>query len=207
MTEASGALPWLVALALSLSLLLVVMLYPLRLDVSGRARGLADGSWAVGGGASLLGISVALSWARGAAPRVSVVVLGHKLKLEPRRAKPKPEPEPQREKRPARGRWRRVDPVGLALKLLDERKHLRVRYLLLDLSYGFRDPLLTGRLVGAIAALAAVLPQPIEVRQAPRWDFEDGWEAVLDGRVIVRPWLIALDTGAYVARHMLSRGT
>jgi hypothetical protein len=75
--------------------------------------------------------------------------------------------------------------------------------LVLDLAYGFRDPLLTGRLVGAISVLAAVLPAPIEVRQAPRWDFEDGWEVSLDGRAVVKPWLMLLDTAAYVVRQML----
>ena len=48
-----------------------------------------------------------------------------------------------------------------------------------------------------------VLPAPIEVRQAPRWDFEDGWEVSVDGRAIVKPWLMLLDTGAYVVRQMV----
>jgi hypothetical protein len=177
--------------------------WPLRLDVSGRARGEADGSWVVGGGVSLAAVSVALVWARGISPQVSFLVFGHKVNIEPNWGKRMARPVPERVKAASRKAWRRVDPLNLALKLLEERRHLRLRYLVLDLAYGFRDPVLTGRLVGAISALSAVLPQPIEIRQAPRWDFEDGWEVSLDSRGVVKPWLMLLDTGVYVVRQMV----
>jgi hypothetical protein len=203
MAWAHGALPWLVAFVLVLSLLLAFALWPLRFEVSGRARGEADGSWVLGGGVSLSAVSVALVWARGVSPQLSFLVFGHKLALEPRWGERLARPVPERVKAASRRAWGRVDPLDLALKLLEERRHVRLRYLVLDLAYGFRDPLLTGRLVGAISALAAVLPAPIEVRQAPRWDFEDGWEVSLDGRAVVKPWLMLLDTGAYVVRQMV----
>jgi hypothetical protein len=203
MAWAHGALPWLVALSLLLALMVAFLVWPLRFEVSGRARGEADGSWVMGGGVSLAAVSVALVWARGVSPQLSVLVFGHKLAFEPRLGERLIKPLPERLKTTSRRVWRRVDPLGLALQLLEERRHIRLRYLVLDLTYGFRDPLLTGRLVGAISALAAVLPAPIEVRQAPRWDFEDGWEIVLDGRAVVKPWLMLLDTGAYVVRQML----
>jgi len=50
-----------------------------------------------------------------------------------------------------------------------------------------------------------VLPPPIEVRQAPRWDFEDGWDVALDARAVAKPWLMALDVLAYVVREATSR--
>jgi hypothetical protein len=203
MAWAHGALPWLVAPVLALLLLVSFLFWPLRLDVSGRARGEADGSWVLGGGVSLAAVSVALVWARGVSPQLSVLIFGHKLVFAPRLGERLTKPVPERMKAASRRAWGRVDPLGLALKLLEERRHLRLRYLVLDLNYGFRDPLLTGRLVGAISALAAVLPAPIEVRQAPRWDFEDGWEVSLDGRAVVKPWLMLLDTGAYVVRRMV----
>lgn len=199
-----GALPWLAALAALVGLVALVVWWPLRLDVSGRARGMSDGSWVVGGGVSLSVVSVALVWARGVSPQLSFLIFGRKLSFEPRLAKRRVS-VPERVKAASRRAWRRLDPLDLALKVVEERKHVRLRYLLLDLAYGFRDPVLTGRLVGAIAALSAVLPRPIEVRQAPRWDFEDGWEIVVDGRAIVRPWLMLLDTGAYVVRQLLGK--
>lgn len=207
MAWAHGALPWLVALMLALMLLSTLLFWPLRFEVSGRARGEADGSWVLGGGVSLAAVSVALVWARGVPPQLSFLIWGHKVAFKPRLGERLASPVPARVKAASRRAWSRVDPLGLALKLLEERRHLRLRYLVLDLSYGFRDPLLTGRLVGAISALAAVLPAPIEVRQAPRWDFEDGWEVALDGRAVVRPWLMLLDTGAYVVRRMVRVST
>lgn len=203
MAWAHGALPWLVALALVLALLAALVLWPLRFEVSGRARGEADGSWVLGGGVSLSAVSVALVWARGVSPQLSFLIFGRKLAFQPRLGERLARPVPERVKAASRRAWGRVDPLALAVKLLEERRHIRLRYLVLDLAYGFRDPLLTGRLVGAISALAAVLPAPIEVRQAPRWDFEDGWEVSLDGRAVVKPWLMLLDTAAYVVRQML----
>lgn len=203
MTGAHGLVPWLVALGVLVALCVTVVFWPLRLDVSGRARGEADGSWVVGGGISLSAVSVALVWARGVSPQLSFLLFGRKLRFEPQWGQRLARPVPERVKTASRKAWSRVDPLGLALKLLDERRHLRVRYFVLDLSYGFRDPVLTGQLVGAISALSAVLPHPIEIRQAPRWDFEDGWEVSLDSRAVVRPWLMLLDTGAYVVRRMV----
>jgi hypothetical protein len=204
MAGAHGVAPWLIGLAIVLLLCGVVCVYwPLRLDVSGRARGEPDGSWVVGGGVSLAAVSVALVWARGIPPQVSFLVFGRKLDLKPNWGKRMRRPVPERVKAASRKAFHRVDPLKLALKLLEERRHLRVRYLVLDLAYGFRDPVLTGQLVGAISALSAVLPEPIEIRQAPRWDFEDGWEISLDSRAVVKPWLMLLDTGVYVVRQML----
>jgi hypothetical protein len=202
MTWAHGALPWLVALLLGLALMTALVFWPLRFEVNGRARGLADGSWVVGAGVSLAAVSVALVWARGVRPQLSFLIFGRKLAFQPQLGDRLTKPVPESIKAASRRAWRRVDPLGLALKLLDERRHVRLRYLVLDLDYGFKDPLLTGKLCGAISALAAVLPPPIEVRQAPRWDFEDGWEVTVDGRAMVKPWLMLLDTGAYVVRQM-----
>jgi hypothetical protein len=203
MTWAHGALPWVVAALLALLLLVAIVLWPLRFEISGRARGLADGSWVVGGGVSLAALSVALVWARGVRPQLSFLIAGHKLAISPHLGERWSKPVPARVKAASRRAWARVDPLNLALKLLEERRHVRVRYLVLDLDYGFRDPLLTGRLAGALSVLSAVLPAPIEVRHQPRWDFEDGWELTLDGRAIVKPWLMLLDTGAYVVRQMV----
>ena len=203
MSWAHAALPWLVAAALLLAFGAVVAVWPLRLDVTGRARGEADGSWVVGAGVSLAALSVALVWARGVSPQLSFLVFGRKLSFKPHWGERLARPVPERVKAASRKAWGRVDPLNLALKLLEERRHLRLRYLVLELEYGFKDPLLTGRLVGAIAALSAVLPSPIEIRQAPRWNFEDGWEVSLDGRAVVKPWLMLLDTGAYVVRQMV----
>lgn len=215
MAWAYGALPWLAAL-LGLALLLVLVVvchWPLRLDVNARARGEADGSWVIAGGASFSLLAVAFVWGRGVPARLTFFVFGRKLAWKPtwggRESQSAQDstrdPKPRRLGRVARRAWEKVDPLGLAAQLLSERRHFRLRYLVFDLDYGFRDPLLTGRLVGALAALSGVLPAPIEVRQRPRWDFEDGWTVQLDGRAIVKPWLILLDLGLYMLRRLTSR--
>ena len=203
MAGAHGVVPWLVALLVALLLVGALVYWPLRLDVSGRARGEPDGSWVVGGGVSLAAVSVALVWARGVSPQLSFLFFGKKLDFKPQWGRRLSRPVPERVKAASRRAWSRVDPLSLALKLLEERRHFRLRYCVLDLAYGFRDPVLTGQLVGAISALSAVLPRPFEVRQAPRWDFEDGWDVSVDGRAVVKPWLMLLDTGVYVVRQMV----
>lgn len=212
MDAALAALPWLGALLAVALLLAGVCHWPLRFDVSGRALGRADGSWALAGGASLAFVSLTFAWARGARPQVGVLLFGRKLDWKPRLgrrpAKPKPKPKPPRRGKPLARRFLdRIDPIGLAWQLLSERRHLRLRYLVLDLAYGFRDPLLTGRLVGAISVLSVVLPAPIEVRQRPRWDFEDSWDIALDGRAVIKPWLVLLDLAVYVIKRLTSRAS
>lgn len=199
-----GALPWLAALV-GLALVLVLAAHwPLRLDVNARARGEADGRWVVAGGASLSVLAVAFVWARGLSPQLTFLLFGRKLAWKPSWAgdasKPAKPAKTEKPKKPGKS-----DPLGFALQLLSERRHFRLRYLVLDLEYGFRDPLLTGRLVGALAALSGILPAPIEIRQRPRWDFEDGFDVQLDGRAIAKPWLVLLDMVVYVLRQKASR--
>jgi len=210
MAWAHDALPWLGALALALLLLLAAVYWPLRLDISARAKGEANGHFAVAGGMSLAFVSLTFVWARGIRPQLDVLLFGHKWRFRPKwRRSPRPavEPEPESAESASSEAPRRVDPLKLLLKLVSERRHIRLRYLVLDLAYGFRDPLLTGRLVGAIYALSGILPRPIEIRQRPRWDFEDGWEVALDGRAFVKPWLVLLEMAGYVVRQLAGAGT
>jgi hypothetical protein len=203
MAWAQGALPWLAGSALVLLVVgIVACVWPLRFEVSGRARGEADVRWVLAGGASLGFVSLAFVWTRGIPADVSLLLFGHKLKFRPRLGRRLARPVPERLKVASRRAWGRVDPLGLAVQLLSERRHFRLRYLVLDLGYGFRDPVLTGRLVGALSVLSAVLPARVELRQRPRWDFEDGWDAALDGRALVKPWLVLLDVAVYVIRQM-----
>jgi hypothetical protein len=190
------------ALVVALLLVLAVALWPLRLDASGKARGEADGSWVIAGGVTLGVVGAAFVWARGISPQLSLLLFGKKMPWKPEWTKRAARPVPKRVKAASSRLWARIDPLQLGLKLLEERRHVRLRYLILDLGYGFRDPLLTGRLVGAIAALSAVLPPPIEIRQRPRWNFEDGWEVGLDTRAVVRPWLMLLDISIYVVSKL-----
>jgi hypothetical protein len=205
MAWAYAALPWFgLLLCVGVGLTLICC-WPLRLDVSLRARGMADGGWAVAGGLSLPMASVAFVWGRGVDPRLTFLLFGRKLSWKPEWSRRMTRPVPKRVKAASQRAWARVDPFSLALQILEERRHLRLRYLVIDLGYGFRDPLLTGRLVGALSMLSAVLPAKVELHQSPRWDFEDGWEVTVDGRAIMKPWLMLLDVAAYVVRQMGSR--
>lgn len=207
MAWAYSALPWLILPLLPALLLGILCYWPLRLDVSGRARGEADGNWVVAGGISLAAVSIAFVWGRAVSPRLTFLFWGRKVAWKPDWSRRLGRPVPKRVKTASRRAWARVEPLDLALKILEERRHLRLRYLVLELGYGFRDPVLTGRLVGALSVLSAVLPATVELRQAPRWDFEDGWDISVDGRAIVKPWLMLLDVAAYVVRQMASRPT
>lgn len=202
MAWASVALPWLLLLGVALLLAVALCYWPLRIDVSGRARGEPDGAWVVAGGMSVAGLAFAFVAARGVKARLTVTLWGRKLALTPEWGKKLAPSVPKRVKVASRRAWARIDPLDLGLKLLDERRHLRLRYLVLDASYGFRDPLLTGRLVGALSMLSAVLPSPIEIRHRPRWDFEDGWEISLDGRAQLRPLLVVLELAVHVLRNL-----
>ncbi len=205
MAWAWSALPWLGVLLVPALLFGLMCYWPLRLDVSGRARGEADGSWVVAGGISLAATSLAFVWGKGVSPRLTFLLLGRKLTWKPDWSRKLARPVPKRVRVASRRAWARVGPLNLALKILEERRHTRLRYLVVDLAYGFRDPLLTGRLLGALSVLSAVLPAAVQLRQSPRWDFEDGWEISVDGRAIVKPWLMLLDVAAYVVRRMASR--
>lgn len=205
MAWAYPLLPWLGLALLAGFALTLVCYWPLRLDLSLRARGMADGGWIVAAGCSLPLAQMAFVWGRGVSARLTFTLFGRKVSWSPRWSERWGRPVPKRVKEASQRAWSRVDPLGLSLKLLEERRHLRLRYLVIDLAYGFRDPLLTGRLVGALSVLSAVLPAAVELRQAPRWDFEDGWDVTVDGRVIVKPWLMLLDVAAYVVRQMSSR--
>ncbi|HYP91503.1 MAG TPA: hypothetical protein VEQ59_25220, partial [Polyangiaceae bacterium] len=174
-----------------------------RCERSGARRG--EGAWVIAGGVSVAAVSLAFVWARGISPRLTISLFGKKLGFKPDRSRRLSRPVPPRLKAAFERAWSRLDPLDFGLKLLEERRHLRLRYFVVDVSYGFRDPLLTGRLVGALSVLAVVLPAPIEIRQAPRWDFEDGWEISVDGRALVRPWLMALDVATYVVRTLARR--
>lgn len=190
--------------SVALILLVVLCVWPLRLDVSAKARGERDGSWAVAGGVTLGALGIAFVWASGISPQLSALLFGRKLPYElrwPHLGRADSTRLPERARTAAARLWSRVDALGLALKILEERRHVKLRYVVLDLAYGFRDPLLTGRLVGALSALGAVLPARVEIRQRPRWDFEDGWDVTLDSRAVIRPWLMALDILGYVVRQ------
>ena len=66
------------------ALLFGLMCYwPLRLDVSGRARGEADGSWVVAGGISLAATSLAFVWGKRVSPRLTFLLLGRTLTWKP----------------------------------------------------------------------------------------------------------------------------
>ncbi len=194
---------WMLVVALGFSLgLLLLLRWPLRFDFNARARGESNGAWLVACGASLALVSVAFAWARGVAPQFTLHVFGRRVEF---RVPGLTRPVPERLKSASLRAWRRLRPWPFALTLLEERRHLRLRYLVVDLDYGFRDPLLTGRLAGALYALAGVLPRPVVLRHCPRWDFEDSWEAVVDCRAVVKPWLMLLDVAVYVVKELRSR--
>src|SRR5262245_26576780 len=78
MAWAHGALPWLGALVLGALLLLALMYWPVRFELSGRARGEADGLWLLAGGASHGLLALTFVWASCVPGQVTVLLFGRK---------------------------------------------------------------------------------------------------------------------------------
>jgi hypothetical protein len=186
---------WLwIALAL-VAVVLVGYRWPVSLDLSARAQGEPDGSWAAAFGLQIGPVALTAVTARGVPLTVAAHLFGKLLfKRQPRIFDGKLLGRASNDisvvdgLRAAAGRLERVlDPAGAVYAVFRAPQRLRIRFVAVELTYSFRDAALTGRLLGAIYALTALLPAKVSVRQNPRWDFDDRWAVDAESRLVVRP--------------------
>jgi len=181
---------WVAAAALGVAV--VVWVWPVSIDLSARAQGEPDGSWALAFGLALGPLAVTAVMARGVPLTVAAHFLGKQVAFRKRsrgrRAGATSDVSAARGLSAiARRLDRALDPAGALYAALRGPRGLRVRFVTVDLTYSFRDAALTGRLLGSIYALTAILPAKVEVRQRARWDFDDRWTVDAESRLVTRP--------------------
>jgi hypothetical protein len=191
---------WLwIALAL-VALGIIGYRWPISIDLSARAQGEPDGSWAAAFGLQIGPVALTAVMARGVPLTIAAHCFGKLVfKRQPRiDAKTKLFGRSSNDVsaidglRGASERLERLlDPAGAVYAAFAEPR-LRIRFVAVELSYSFRDAALTGRLLGAIYALTGLLPAKVTVRQNPRWDFDDRWAVDAESRLVARPAALAL---------------
>ena len=155
-------------------------------DLSARAQGEPDGSWAAACGIQVGPFTATAVTASGVPLTVVVQVFKWRLRQgKPRKSAPVPRERALRTAVANAESW--LDPGGAVAAFFREPRPLGLRFLRVDLSYSFRDAALTGRLLGAVYALTGVLPSKVVVRQHPRWDFDDRWAVEVEARLVTRP--------------------
>jgi len=181
---------WLVARALLMLAALALLLLPVNLTFSLQARGEPTGGYAAAGGAGLGPVSVTCVAAQALPLRFEVHVLGKKLRS--RRAARQTRAEKSSAGKP--GWLARVDPLDFALFLLDERRRIALGWLRVRVEYSFANVATTGRVLAALCALSALLPERIHFEQHPSWQLESRASLAVDGRIRLWPGRLALDT-------------
>lgn len=182
---------WLLGLALVVVAAVALLVLPVKVVVSLQARGEPDGGYAIAGGGQVGPFATTFVMARQVPVQLDVRVFGRRLLQRQRPAKAL--------KEAASGElsgWlkRRLDPVDVALFLLDERRRIALDRLDIDIDYSFKNVALTGQLLAALCALSAVLPPRVQLHQHPSWDLAGRATLSLDGRLRVWPGLFIIDT-------------
>ena len=196
-----------------------LLLLPLRLRFSLQARGEPSGFWALAGGVQLGPLAASGVAAKGLDAQLALHAFGRKLwgkklaelgarEAEPEEPEAEPEPEPaglsqMAERYRSLERW--LDPTDLLLFVAGERRRIQLEPTVVDLEYGFRDIALTGKLLGAIYALSAMLPAPLIVRQTPSWESLDRASLAGSGSIRFWPGLLVVDAAWYLIRNVKIR--
>ncbi|MFZ5897418.1 MAG: hypothetical protein ACOY0T_40570 [Myxococcota bacterium] len=187
---------WLVLWASAASALVLLAFSAIDFEFDGRGFGDAKGQWAAAFGVVVCGVVLSGVCAKQAPARLELRVFGRTISLSkllrrgPRkRREPKPTAQEERE---TPSKWRFGSAEVLEL-LLHKSAWLRVHSVKAELSYGFQDVALTGRLAGALYALAGALPPQVQLVQHVSWDGAERWEASTSGRVAVWPGRVLVD--------------
>jgi hypothetical protein len=195
----------------SVCVLLGLLLFAaLRIRLDGRAVGHPNGQWGLAFGLELGPVQVTGIVAKGAPTRLDGVVFGRRFALgrllSRKRPRALPLKTPKNRTKPERAgfpSW--LDPIDAALFVLDERRHLRVEELVLDIDYGFRDVALTGRMAAALYVLSGVLPSRVTLNHNPSWQGGESWQLHVAGRLAVWPGLVVAEVLWYIIRARLRR--
>jgi hypothetical protein len=207
---------WLIA-SVALLALLTVLAFVVPLSLSSNLQGRADpsGSWAVALGLGLGPIALSAIAAAGVAPFITCHVFGRQLVRLPlarwrRRAHQVDHTEAEQGTPPARLSrlersaarfFRSLDPLETVLSWWEKERVFRVRTLVVDLEYSFRDVALTGRILAGLYVLSAVLPEHWQINQTPSWESEDRLSLAADGRFRIWPGRLLIDLVGFVLKQ------
>jgi len=188
----------------------VALFSALKIALDARAMGQANGLWALACGLELGPVQLAGVLAKGTPARLDVTVFGRRFALRrfwPRRGSRNAEKRAPAEKieKKAKGLPAWLDPLDAALFALDERRHLRIESLDIDVDYGFQDVALTGKLAGALYMLSAVVPRRVRIKHTPSWQGAETWQLHVEGRFAVWPGLVLAEVLWYIIRARLRR--
>lgn len=196
-------------------LALLAVCAALRTELNARGQGAPDGAWVVAGALGFGPCTLSLVGARGAPLRVEFHLWGRRWPIT-RRAPRHPKSDeaahehPQDPPAPIEAAARRLRAFGLGpLELLElvltEKRYLEWERLLVELTYGFQDVALTGRIAGALYAIAGALPEKFQLRQQPIWEANERWEGSVEGSLRIWPGLVLFSVLWYMIRRKAAR--
>lgn len=193
--------------------LVVGTLIPWRLGLALRARGDAQGAWAVAGGAELLAFAATGAAARGTPMIVELRAFGRSLLRRlfppdgpppPPKAPAKPEPKVSLVER-YRRLSRVADPVDLLIFLVSERRRLSVRDVEASVCLGLADAALAGEIAGVLMVISALSSPFGRLDHQIDWSGREHVEASLSLSLRFSPALLVWDTARFLARAQWQR--
>ncbi|HYO98142.1 MAG TPA: hypothetical protein VER33_26740 [Polyangiaceae bacterium] len=190
---------WLVLLGSALTLFLVLVVARVQLDLDVRAIGQPDGVLRAAGGAACGPLALTAVHASHTPTVVELHAFGRRFDARRPRQATRPDAPPSRGS--AAHALLGRDPLELLDVVLELRHAAAVDVLDVDLNYGFRDVALTGKLLGAIYALSALLPRGVRVTQNARWDGEEAWDLAVRGRIALWPGRVLVRLLWYMLRR------
>lgn len=200
---------WVIALALLGAVVLVLVFVPLRLRLSLQGQGDPSGAWALAGGVQMGPVSLSGAAAHGVSPRGQLHVFGKRVLQLPRNeepAKAKRAQESAEEEKKSDGVYarlsRRIDPLELALFVVNERKRVKLGHLDLELDYSFEDVALTGKILGAVYALSGMFPGRVRIQQNVSWESVDRARGAMTSELELWPGLAVLDAAGFLLQKL-----
>jgi len=196
---------WVLLGASALCLGVLLALAALEFEFDGRALGEANGHWACAFGVAVLGVVVSGVCAKQQPLRLDLRVFGRSFPLAKGGAKPKREPKAEPEPRGKRLRWplRQVPVLEAVEFLLEESGRIELQSVDVELTYGFEDISLNGKLAGLLYALSGALPPQVRLVQHVRWDGAERWEVSASGHIALWPGRVLFDAIWYMLRTRL----
>jgi hypothetical protein len=190
------------------ALVVSALLLPITLTGHSQARGEPNGDWAVAGGLAFGPLAASFVAAPDLAPLAVFHVFGRKLMVLPLRSPlgrvqvfSKRGSQESSVEHIVRDLARASEGLERVLQILRDDHRFRVESLRLGLDYSFRDVALTGRLLGALYAVSAVLPERVTIEQTPRWDAQDRFTIEADLRLKVWPGRLAFELARFVLKR------
>lgn len=187
----------------------VLVTVPWRPSFALEARGAPDGSWAVAGGIGLAGCSLSFARARSTPTLVALAIFGRTVVRRKLVAAPASTTAGPGALDRATGAYQRlerwVDPLELAIFLVDETGRVGVRDVEGHVEVGLADVALAGRIAGVLIAAAALLSPFGRLRHAIDWSGREHLDASVSLRLRFSPALLVFDGARFVLKNVRRR--